>query len=64
MEAIKNILVTGGGAPGAPGILKAILESNKDITLLASTSLSWLRPTFIVQLYLFAVDASCAAARA
>ena len=33
MEAIKNILVTGGGAPGAPGILKAILESNKDITL-------------------------------
>lgn len=33
MEAVKNILVTGGGAPGAPGILKAILESNKDITL-------------------------------
>jgi carbamoyl-phosphate synthase large subunit len=33
METIKNILVTGGGAPGAPGILKAILESNTDITL-------------------------------
>ena len=64
METVKNVLVTGGGAPGAPGILKAILDSNKDITLLASTNLSWLRPIFIVQLYLFAVDASFAAARA
>lgn len=27
METLKRILVTGGGAPGAPGILKAILDN-------------------------------------
>lgn len=33
MEAITRILVTGGGAPGAPGILKSIAKDAPHITL-------------------------------
>lgn len=33
METVKNILVTGGGAPGAPGILQAIRKHDSSIKL-------------------------------
>ena len=35
MEAIKRILVTGGGAPGAPGILKSIAKEAPELTIYA-----------------------------
>ncbi len=33
METVRNILVTGGGAPGAPGIIRAIQRSSEKIKL-------------------------------
>lgn len=33
METVKRILVTGGGAPGAPGILKALLDYAPDLRI-------------------------------
>ncbi len=35
MEAIKRILITGGGAPGAPGILKSIAKEAPELTIYA-----------------------------
>tara|TARA_B110000879_G_scaffold193005_1_gene259487 strand:- start:3788 stop:4822 length:1035 start_codon:yes stop_codon:yes gene_type:complete len=35
METIKRILVTGGGAPGAPGILKSIAKEAPELTIYA-----------------------------
>jgi len=33
MEALERVLVTGGGAPGAPGILKSIIQNAPNITV-------------------------------